>query len=203
MKHLLLIMLSILFFACSDSYESEAEMMTFLKDPKNEYIQFKRTNGVDISFMYRPTDLLFLQEMDDLENLSVLDALRDKYDNYLYFNLSMSKDGEELLSIVPKDRNQFGAMVNELSFGMRDKIHLYNTSRDTIEMVDYVYPRMFGYSKSTSMLLIYPRDERTMDSDFITLEIQDLGLNTGALKFRIDKTKIKSEPSLAFDKMKD
>ena len=46
-------------------------------------------------------------------------------------------------------------MVNQLAFGMREKVHVYTQKKDTLEMLDYNYPRMYGMSPTTDILLIY------------------------------------------------
>ena len=48
----------------------------------------------------------------------------------------MSKNNQELLSVAPKNQNEFGAMVNQLAFGMQDKVHLFTAQKDTIELAD-------------------------------------------------------------------
>src|SRR5690606_17306205 len=98
-------------------FDTEVEMLSYLKDEKNGYIQHKKVNGVDFTLMYRPTDLLVKQELGDSISSDRVKALRNKYSKYLYFNLSMSKNNKELLSAAPKNRAEFGQMVNQLVFG--------------------------------------------------------------------------------------
>jgi len=85
-----------------------------------------------------------------------IDSLRKKYNKYLYFNLSMSRNNKELLSTTPQNRNEFGAMVSQLAFEMGNKVHLFTENRDTIEIADFVCPRMYGMSKATTIMFVYP-----------------------------------------------
>ncbi len=188
------------FISCSQkSFDSEQQLLEFLQDEVNDYKQHKTVNGVDFSLMYRPTDLLVKQEIGNSSMpLDSINMLRDKYKHYIYFNLSMSKNGQELLSAVPKNRNEFGSMVNQLVFGMHEKIHLLTQQNDTIELVDYVYPRMYGMSKTTSMMFVYPREKQKLDTKKLQFTIEDLGLQTGEVKFTIDTDKIINEPNLKF-----
>jgi hypothetical protein len=48
---------------------------------------------------------------------------------------------------------------------MRDKVHLYTQTKDTLEMLDYNYPRMYGMSRSTTMLFVYSRDKEHLKKD--------------------------------------
>src|SRR5690606_33729236 len=143
---------------------------------------------------YRPTDLLVNQEIDSDEiSEDMVEELRDKYKNYLYFNLSISKNNQELLSTTPKNRNEFGAMVNELAFGMRDNVNLYTKSKDTIDMIDFVYPRMYGMSRTTTIMFVFPREEEHLNEDFLNFTVEDIGLFTGEVKFKIASVIIMNE----------
>ena len=134
-----------LFASCQQhSFEDKQALLDYIKNPDNGYLQKKNVNGVDFSLLYRPTDLLVSQELSTKPSQKEIDSLRNKYSDYLYFNLSLSKNGKELLSSVPKNQGEFGGMVNQLAFGMNRKIHLIANQRDTIPMLDYVYPRVYA-----------------------------------------------------------
>ncbi len=180
------------------TFDSEAAMWTYLKDPENQYIQTKEVNGVSFSLLYKPTDLLVAQELTEDKNQQQIDSLRKKYGEYLYFNLSMSRGNQELLTGMAGNRQQFGSMVNQLAFGMEEKVHMYTPHKDTIAMADYIYPRMYGMSGATTMLLVYPREEKIEKDTYINLTIEDLGLYTGEVKFKIPIKVITNEPQLQF-----
>ncbi len=190
----------LLLFSCNQkTFNNETDLLDFIKDENNGYTQSKNVNGVDFNLMYRPTDLLVKQELGD-EKLTKdkIKELRDKYSKYMYFNLSMSQNNQELLSTAPKNRNEFGAMVNQLAFGMRDKVHLFTQSRDTLEMADFIYPRMYGMGRSTTIMFVYPREQDNLKEDYLNFTIKDLGLYTGEVKIKINTTKIINEPNLKF-----
>jgi len=182
-----------------NTFDSEKKLITFLKDADNGFFKEKAINGIDISIMYRPIDLLVQQELGSSANNKQIDSIRNIYSNYIYFGLNLTKDGQELLSTIPQNNNEFGAMVNQLSFGMDKVIHLYSSRKDTVEMTDYVYPRMYGYSKTTSMLLVYPRDKKITSAENFIISIEDIGLKTGDVKFKFDTNILNEEPRLSFD----
>jgi hypothetical protein len=161
-------------------------------------LQQKNINGYDFSLLYKPTDLLVAQELGENTLKERITALREKYQKQLYFTLSMSRNGKELLSTTPKNRQEFGAMVNQLAFGMGEKVHLFTQNKDTLELLDYNYPRMYGMSQSTTMLFVYPRDEKQLSEETLNFTIQDLGTYTGEVKFKIETYKIRNEPRLKF-----
>ena len=201
MKRLfLLLLLQIVVYSCSrKSFESKKELYAYLQDESHGYLQNKQVNGYDFSLLYKPTDLLVEQELgEDTSNNEKIKELRNKYNQYIYFTLSMSRDNKELLSTTPRNRQEFGQMVNELAFGMDRKVHVFTPKRDTLELLDYIYPRMYGMSRATTMLFVYPRDEKYLKEAYLNVTIQDLGTYTGEVKFKIPTRKIKNEPKLEF-----
>ncbi|MBQ0734999.1 hypothetical protein J9332_11800 [Aquimarina celericrescens] len=193
-----LILTTVLTSCTSKNFDSAEELLEYIKQPENGYLYTKSVNGVDFSMLYKPTDLLVDQELTGAYSSSKVDSLRSKYRAYLYFTLSMSKNNQELLSNVAGNKQQFGAMVNELAFGMEQKVHLYTPQKDTIAMADYIYPRMYGMSGATTMLLVYPRDKKVTNEDYFIVTIEDLGFYTGEVKFKIPTEMINNEPRIKF-----
>ena len=190
-----------LFVSCQQSkhFKTADELIVYIQDEQHGYSQQKMINGVAYTLLYRPTDLLVNQELSSASaSEAEVEALRQKYKNYLYFNLSMSKHNQELLSVAPKNQNEFGAMVNQLAFGMNEKVHLFTQQKDTIALADYIYPRMYGMSRATTMMFVYPRQHENLDQDYLNFTIEDLGLYTGEVKFKINTKSLKNEPQLKF-----
>ncbi len=197
---ILIITILVLCLSCnSKKFDNETALLNYIKDDVNGYTQHKTINGVDYTLTYRPTDMLVKQEIggnnQDVEGKAK--SLREKYSNYLYFNLSMSMNNKELLSVSPKNRNEFGQMVNQLAFGMNEKVHLYTQSKDTIELADFIYPRMYGMSRATTIMFVYPR-AKALEEEYINFTIEDLGMYTGEVKFKIRTEAIENEPQLSF-----
>ncbi|SHI32497.1 hypothetical protein SAMN04488508_101143 [Aquimarina spongiae] len=187
-------------FGCGNkSFDTAEALQLYIQQPENEYVYSKTVNGVDFSVLYKPTDLLVNQELGDHKSAEIVDSLRDKYKAYMYFTVSMSKNNQELLSNVAGNKRRFGAMVNELAFGMEQKVHLYTPKKDTVLLVDYIYPRMYGMSGATTMLFVYPREQKVTNQEFMTLSIEDLGFYTGEVKFKIPTKIIASEPRIQFN----
>ncbi len=195
---LLLLTLLLMFSSCTKTFDTVEEMNDYIKDEDNGYNYTKTIVGVDYVLQYRPTDLLVKQELGDKSNPDQVDKLREKYNKYLYFNLSMSKNNQELLNGVARDKAKFGQMVNDLAFGMEEKVHLYTPEKDTLTMTDFIYPRMYGMSNTTSIMIVYPRDNKFMSQDYLNFVIEDLGLDTGDIKFKLNTKALKNEPHLKF-----
>ncbi|WP_272149610.1 hypothetical protein [Tenacibaculum aiptasiae] len=196
--YVLLIGILLLSSCGTKSFDTKDEMWSYLQDTDHGYLQKKNVNNYDFSLLYKPTDLLVLQELGDVKDKEKIKKLRDKYSQYLYFTLSMSRNNKELLSTTPRNRNEFGRMVNELAFGMDKKVHVFTPKKDTLDLLDYVYPRMYGMSRATTMLFVYPRDKKYLKEEYLNLTIGDLGTYTGEVKFKIPTKLIKKEPKLNF-----
>jgi hypothetical protein len=195
---LLSLLLVLTVSSCTKTFDTQEEMNDYIKDEDNGYNYKKTVVGVDYVLQYRPTDLLVKQELGDKIDVSQVDKLRQKYNKYLYFNLSMSKNNQELLNGMASDKAKFGQMVNELAFGMEEKLHLYTTEKDTLTMADFIYPRMYGMSNATSIMIVYPRDAKFMKQDYLNFVIEDLGFETGDIKFKLNTKALQEEPQLLF-----
>lgn len=195
---LLLAILLLIISSCNKNFDTVEQMNDYIKEEGNGYNYRKTVEGVDYVLQYRPTDLLVQQELGDKVDPTQVDKLRQKYNKYLYFNLSMSKNNQELLNSVAQDKAKFGQMVNDLAFGMEEKVHLYTPEKDTLTMADFIYPRMYGMSNATSIMIVYPRDKKYMNQDYLNFTIEDLGLDTGEIKFKLNTTALQDEPQLRF-----
>ena len=195
-----LLLISLCFVSCSKqkTFDSEDELWEYLNDPDNGYKQSKNVNNIDFSLLYKPTDALVAQELGEKTSDSLVKLLREKYNKHLYFTLSMSKNNKELLSVIPSNKNEFGAMVNQLAFGMSEKVHVYTQSKDTLVLKDYVYPRMYGMTTNTSILFVYEMNEKHSKEEYLNVSIQDFGFQIKNVKFKIPTKIIKNQPKLLF-----
>ncbi|WP_298140183.1 hypothetical protein [Flavobacterium sp.] len=195
-------LLLLLFFVAScgnKTFDSTEELTEYIQEEDNNYCYKKTIEGVEYILKYRPTDLLVNQELTNKQDQKKIEQLRDKYNKYMYFNLSMSLNNQELLSNVSQDKSKFGQMVNDLAFGMEKKVNLFTKKNDTLAMTDFVYPRMYGMTNSTSIMIVYPRDKKYLKEEYINFTIEDLGFYTGEVKFKIKTQEIVNEPQLRFN----
>lgn len=195
---LLPFLLLLLISSCTKTFETQEEMNDYIQNEDNGYNYKKTVADVDYVLQYRPTDLLVKQELGDDTNPAKVEKFRKHYGKYMYFNLSMSKNNQELLNGLAQDKAKFGQMVNELAFGMEEKLHLYSPTKDTLTLSDFIYPRMYGMSNSTSIMIVYPRDTKYINQEYLNFVIEDLGLETGDIKFKLDTKALKKEPKLSF-----
>lgn len=185
--------------SCQKNFTDEAEMQAFIADQSNNYSSSKTVNGIDFTIQYRPTDLMVKQEAGDSPSVDLVNKLREKYKQYLYFSVMMRGSQGELLNYVAGDKTKFGKMVNTFAFDFNNKAHFIISQRDTIPMADFVYPRMYGMGSETTILIAYPRNKVVhSNSDHAHFIIEDLGLETGDISFKIDLDVLQNEPKLQF-----
>ena len=189
---------AVLVFGCqSRHFDNEQELRTYLEEKDNGLSVTKSVNGVQFKLSFTPTDLMVLNELEDPKNGEQVTKLREKYAQNLYFNLSISKQKRELLSDMSHGRNGFARLVNTLSFGLDESVHLFTSQRDTLPLIDFVYPRMYGMSQSTNVMFVF-RDELINEEGDLNFVFQDIGLGTGDIRFKLPAAKILEEPTLLF-----
>ena len=87
----------------------------------------------------------------------------------------------------------FSRLSRKLSFGMAEAVQLYTSQRDTLQLIDFIYPKMYGMSQSTDVLFVFQKEELTTDGD-INFVLEDIGLGTGNIKFKFQNDRIINEP---------
>jgi hypothetical protein len=197
--YLILIFIVIFFLSSCHSPRTEKQLSAYIADEDHGLNQQKTVNGVDIRVTYRPQDFLVKQELDaaPVKSDSLITALRANYNKQLYFVLSLSKNNKEVLTSVAGDRVVFSEMVNRLAFGIGEYVTLTTSNRDTLQLLDFVYPRMFGMSNSTDILLAFKK-EKLNNAEWLKLSIADIGLQTGNISFTFKTRDINKTPNLKF-----
>lgn len=191
--------LSIFFLvACkAPEFDDKKELLEYLQDESNGYSKRKEVNGVVFELTNRPSDLLIAQELESYEPDSSKRRIKEKYTGKLYFNLSISKNNKELLNSFQNSNKSFSELVRELSFEMGSKLRLLTEKRDTIEMIDYVYPRMYSLTNSTTLMVVFPVNESVKSSADVKLVFDDIGFNTGKVSFIFNTKKLLNPPELS------
>lgn len=177
---------------------SEKDFTQYVEDSDNGLVKETEINSCKIKVMYKPSDLLVKQELVTLKNKSktIVDSLRNKYNQYRYFILSMAKNGDDLLTMTSSDKAGFSDLLNELSFNMDKHVYI-TTERDTAYLIDFVFPRLYETSHATHVLLVFNKNE--IQSGEITLHINDFG-GMGNIHFDFTQSDLNNVPLLEFSK---
>lgn len=192
---IIIILLVSLFSSCRHNYSKE-RLANYITNPNKGLVQEKVINGTIIRLTYKPSDLMAMQEIKAIETTSraKIKEIQRSYSQQYYFQLSISLQGQEILHSAA-DREWFSFMVNKLSFGMNEYVSLVNVELDTLKLLTYNYPRMYGMSTSTDMLFVFERNKQE-PNDILTFKLEDFGIFTGDVKFKIKVKDINRVPQL-------
>jgi hypothetical protein len=197
MKGLYCLVFIALLFSCSPGALSPQELQAYVQDEFNGLTQKVEVNGYQLKLTYRPTDLWVHQEVgDNMVAVGQLDTLRNKYNNYYYFILSLSRNNKEALHQVGS-MDQYSELVQTLSFRMPQYTTLTTTASDTIPVGDFMLNRTYGMSTSTDLLFVFSR-EKALDDEWVQFNLNEFGLGTGNQRFRFKRKQLEEAPIIKF-----
>jgi hypothetical protein len=205
MKHLVWLAaftVALLLYGCTPEYLSETELKKFLLDEGNGLRKSIKHDDYEATVIFRPSDLLVLQE---LKSKSVLDSsqlnlLQKKYYNQYYFILTLSKNGREAVtpSTVPTDA--FSDVLQNVSFRMGEFVNATTVKQDTIPLKDFLYNRTFGMGSGSEVLLVFDK-QKAINSEWVQINLGELGLGIGTQHFRFEKARLDNAPKIDFSKI--
>lgn len=186
--------------ACHVSeFDSAKELNAYVLSPENNLTQVIEVGGYAVRVTYRPTDLLVHQETEgEHYDVSRVNVLRQKYDSYYYFIVSLSKGSKEALHHLQDGMGQYSDLVETLSFGMSPYVTLTTSGRDTIPVGDFMLNRTYGFSQSTDLLFVFSR-EKAVGKDWVELNLTEFGLGLGNQRFRFWREDVDNVPPLNFE----
>lgn len=184
-----------------ERFVSEEELRKYILDPKNSLIKEIVQGTVKISLKFHPADLLIARELKSEDEISEkkIEEIRKNYEDYCYFILTMAENGEEILTKTISDQNKFIDGINMLSFNLNQEIRMLTSEKDTIPLADFVYPRMYGSTGNTQLMIVFPM-EKIYKSEWVDIELGDLGLGLGINKFHFDISDLLNVPKVSFNK---
>lgn len=173
--------------SCNKNFDTQEEMMDYIKDERNGYSQTKTINGITVNITYKPTELMVYQEsVNKNYSKAKKNLLKMKYDKCIYFIVSYSKNDKEILSTISNSREQFNSVQNTLSFQMDEKMSLVNNKSDTIPLIGFNFPRTYGMARSTNLLFVFERNSTVKESSKFYFNITDIGVGIGDITFKYD-----------------
>ena len=192
----------LLVFSCKKEMTAD-ELMAYVKDPSNGLVKEQQINNIDFKLSYWPSSLVAWQDYKNGREKgdSLWQARLKQYGEHHYLKLEISTGGHEVLSSILPDRERYSQMVNKLMFGMGGYAYLMECPSDTLMYVDSYTPRFYGVSPATQVTLIY--ENRGEAENNLRLELNDLGLVTGALRFEFEERDLKSIPGINLEATKN
>lgn len=183
-------------FSCNESVpvvNSPEELHAFVNDPTNGLKKEKEIGSVELTLSSRPNDLVVQQFLRGDKSANI-DSLRNRLNQYLYFVLDISNEGKDVLSSQRGSASYMETLSN-ISFNLRKYIYL-KSGKSESELIDFNFPRLYGMSTSTSVLLVFKAQE--IKEEEFEIVVDDLGLGIGRQRFQFDQKDIKNTPKLDF-----
>lgn len=190
----------ILFGNCSEKELTPGDLATFISDDDNGLRKTEAINGLSLDVTYRPTDLIIDSQFSNRAlSQSVLDTLRQHYDGYYYFILSLSThDNEEVLRPNQFSFNQYSELLQRMSFRMHEYVTLVTSTGDSIPLSDYILENTYGLGSANTMLFVFGKEDISPDATWVQINLNEFGLGTGHIRFRFSLEDISNCPSIDF-----
>jgi hypothetical protein len=187
-------LLAVILQGCSGAeVESLDELRRYLADPAHQLTQEKEANGIKCVAQYRPTDVILYQHAADITSTGI-DSLRSRFDDKMYFVLSLSKDGREALHQLD-NYSEYSSVLHTLSFEMNMKVKLITDKNTSRQPLDFALNRTYGIDQATDLLFVFDRKDLN-DSEWIEFRVAEFGLGLGDLAFTFLMSDIEKTPRL-------
>jgi hypothetical protein len=111
------------------------------------------------------------------------------------FGRSMVHITKEALHQTTLD--EYGDLLNTLSFRMHEYVSMTTAKQDTIPVGDFMLNRTFGMSSSTDVLFVFDR-AKAKDVDWVQFNLNEFGLGVGNQRFRFDVDDLENAPQVNF-----
>lgn len=193
---------AICLYGCTTSAKtvSQTELKHYVIQPEHGLIKEVANDKLALTVTLRPTDLLVAQELKAIDKPTAedLDKAEAGYAGFIYFNLTMSENNQDITNTYAGDKRTFERVIKCLSFEMNKYVELVTSAGDTIPVADYSYPRAYGTTGNTQLQFVFNKEKIDNSSyiDFCMSNIPDLNIN--ACKIRFNTSDIKKTPHINF-----
>jgi len=178
-------------------YLSVDELKRFIMDVDNGLVKTIASGSFEMKVMYRPTDLMVLQQVGDASAQAASEKIqmaREKFGAYYYFVVRFSESGHDVLDPGARGLNGFSDLMQTVSFRMAEYVSL-STPKDTIAVADYVYDRAYGMGQGTEVLFVFDKS-KTAGQEWIDLNVNEFGLGTGKQTVRFNVQDLEAAPKI-------
>lgn len=185
--------------ACRPEYvKDEKALAEYVQKESSGLVQRLEDNNFKLSLAYRPTDLIVAQSLDEDHVDSTITALRQHYNRYAYFVMSMSYAEKEALYGASGNYQAFSDNLQTLAFRLDQFLKLVTSSQDTVYLADFHYPRMYGMGAASEVLLVFEK-EKIKSSDWIQIDLDETGLGHGRQRFKFKTGDLLKVPQIKFE----
>lgn len=193
------------FFSCNSTPRvvSKSELLKYIQKPGNGLTHTREANGFNIQLVYQPASLLIGRELQESGkgDSATLHELEKKYQNYYYFTVRLSRNGQEAIRQLGSFA-RYSSMVQVLSFQMDQFVNLTTNLHDTIPLTDFLFEQTYGMSTSNNVLLGFSK-AALGKSDRMDVNIGEFGLGAGVMQFPFRREDLEQVPVLNYGTFRD
>lgn len=189
------------FFACQREL-SEKQLWEYVKNPNHGLYHQKVIGDNIVEIIFKPTDIAIYQHIKTIDSYSqtAKDSIKENLNQYWFFKLDFSYDNNEVLTHFTPDRHKYNQLSNELSFRMNNNVRCITNLNDTVYLFDYSFPRIYNYSTSNQLLLVF-ENETLKNATHFTVEVDEFGLEIGKQEFQYLINDIRKTPALKIEEL--
>lgn len=173
--------------SCKPSVSSKTELIEYINKPENELSVVKELNDIKVSCSYYPVSLLNQQLKENVN--------KNKKTEYIYFNISFSKDDKELLKQL--EYSLYSEMVQVLSFRMSNYISILGNTQQPLVPVDCFFQNTYGLSQANELLVVFNKKDLE-EQAVLKLQIMEFGLGLGNQIFEFNNQKIEEIDQITY-----
>lgn len=141
MTRTFLIGLILFSYGCQPKPMDEAALMAFVKEEDNGLTKKVEYDDYKLEAAYKPTDLIVKHQMEK-GTAREIDSLRKAYAPYLYFVLTVEREGKDLETGFAMDLGTFAEKISYLSSSFSESIILATDAKPTPLPIISILARM-------------------------------------------------------------
>ncbi len=191
----------ILFFvllisSCAKKQLEPKELLEFIEDDSNGFVQTKTIDEYTFKVMYQPIEYIVLKEIkDNILTKKIIEEKKKELDNLQYFLLEIEIPSEkgDLLKYNLTDNNEYYYRLKYFSFDMQNDIQLIE-NKDTLPCVLYHFERTYGLTSKCKITLAFENSPKTNTNKIFVLNENVLGV--GIVKLQFDYKELLNIPEL-------
>ncbi|NOS93653.1 MAG: hypothetical protein HOP30_17180 [Cyclobacteriaceae bacterium] len=192
--------LLVTFGSCAKQKVSEEELKKYIRDVDNGLRQSIKAGEFAVEATYQPTDLFVLRELGSSKaDTASLNKWHKKYGGHYYFILSISKNGKEAITPTQMPYDEFSDLLQTVSFRLGEYINMTTAKQDTIPLADFIYNRTFGMATGSDILMVFDK-KKAAQTDWVQINLKELGLGLGTQNFRFDRERLDEAPEIDFNR---
>ncbi len=174
---------------------SKDELISFVNDEANGLCNKKELEGVQYTITYKPIDLIIVRWLKKNSSTD-LDSLRSSFKNTVYFSLDISVDSTDAFGRMSANCPD---MLKVVSFGLQEHIILKDETGQEFYLSDFVYPRLYGNTNKTSVLLCFENENLNLNGDLNIYCSDFINGSIEKIKFNFKNTDITKIPKLRYE----